>query len=158
MPEIIQVNRAWIKRQIDSARQSIGRYVTFYVPTRTACSLCVASGWYDTQNDTTYYTTCPICQGGYWITGYDEHEILGRIHWVSDEAITATPGGKYYIGEATVTIENKYLSIAQAAQTDKGKVIVDNHEMTITKIIPYGAPEITRYRVILRNAGEKPST
>jgi hypothetical protein len=157
MPEIIQVNRRWIKRQIDSARKSIGRNVTFYVPTRTACSLCSVSGWYDTTNDTTYYATCPICAGQYWITGYDAHVILARVHWVSDEAAQVTPGGKYYIGEATVTVENKYLDIVEAAQSEKGKVVVDNHEMNIVRITPYGAPEISRYRVVLKNAGERPA-
>jgi hypothetical protein len=84
------------------------------------------------------------------------NEVLARVHWVNDEAITATPGGKYFMGEATLTINIDDLEIAEQCQSESGKVYVDNHHMQITKIIPMGAPDINRYRVILKNMGDRP--
>lgn len=156
MPLITKVNREWIKKQIDSARVSIGRDVTFYTTTQTSCYLCVASGYYDPVNDTSYYIVCPVCKGNYWLETVSPNVVLARVHWVNDEAIRATPGGKYFTGEATVTIDKDYLSLAQQCQSESGKVVVDDHDMQITKIIPFGAPDITRYRVILRNMGDRP--
>lgn len=157
MPEIIKVNREWIKRQIDSARVSIGRNVSFYTTSRTGCTLCLASGYYNETLDSTFYTGCPICSGNFYIDAVTEHVILARVHWTNDEAATATPGGKYYIGDATVVIDPSYLDVAEAAQNETGKVVVDGHDMQITKIIPQGAPEPNRYRVVLKNQGERPS-
>ena len=152
------IDKTWIKQQIDEVREAIGRTVTFYTVSGTACSICVASGYYDPVNNTSYYIVCPICKGNYWVNTSVPNEILARIHWVNDEAITATPGGKYYVGEATVTIDEKYLTIAEQCQTESGKVLVDSHDMQISRIIPFGAPEISRYRVVLRNMGDRPAT
>jgi hypothetical protein len=151
------VSKEFIKRTIDSVRDEIGRNVTFYTVDRTDCSLCIASGYYDSVKDNSFYTLCPVCAGAYWITAAVGHEVLARVHWVNDEAITATPGGKYYIGEATLTIDTPYLSLAEACQNESGKVVVDSHDMMITKIIPFGAPEINRYRIILKNMGDRPA-
>lgn len=156
MPEIIRVNREWIKRQIDSARVSIGRNVSFYTTSRTGCTLCLASGYYNATLDSTFYTTCPICAGNFYTDAVTQHVILARVHWTNDEAATATPGGKYYMGDATVTIDPSYLSVAEAAQNQTGRVVVDGHDMQITKIIPKGAPEPNRYQVVLKNMGERP--
>ena len=157
MPEIIRVNREWIKRQIDSARDSIGRNVTFYTTDRTACSLCLASGYYNATLDATFYSNCPICSGAYYTDVVSSHTILARVHWTNDEAATATPGGKYFMGDATVTVDPSYRLIAEAAQNETGRVEVDGHDMQITKIIPLGAPEPNRYRVVLKNMGERPA-
>lgn len=155
MPLIVKVDRDWIKKQIDAGRESIGRNVTFYTVTRAPCSLCTASGYYDTVNDTTYYFNCPICNGMYWINTNVGTEILARVRWSNDQAITATPGGRYYIGDATATIEDKYLPVAEAAFRETGKVVVDDHEMQIIKIVPEGAAEINRYKVILKAYGDR---
>ena len=146
-----------IKAIIDNVREEIGRNVTFYTENLTACSLCVASGYYDPIGDTTFYTVCPICDGAYWINSALATDVLARVHWVNDEAITATPGGKYYIGEATLTVDPSYLDLAEACQRESGKVVVDSHDMQITKIIPMGAPTINRYRIILKNMGDRPT-
>ena len=149
------VNRPWIKQQINAVRESIGRNVTFYSVTRAPCSLCTASGLYDATNDTTYYFNCPVCRGQYWINTQVGTDVLARVRWSNDQAITATHGGRYYIGDATATIEDKYLSIAELAFKDTGKVVVDDHEMQIIKIIPEGAAEINRYKIILKGYGDK---
>jgi len=154
---IAVINKEAIKRIIDNVRDEIGHNVTFYTEGLTACSLCVASGYYDPVGDTTYYTVCPICNGSYWINSAIATEVLARVHWVNDEAITATPGGKYYIGEATLTIEPMYLDLAEACEKESGRIVVDGHNMAITKIIPMGAPGINRYRVILKNMGDRPT-
>lgn len=155
---IIQPDKEFLKQQIDSVREAIGRNVIFYTTTSSACPVCVASGGlYDSLNDNSFYINCPTCQGAYWIKTLVENEILARVHWVNDEAVTATPGGKYFLGEATVTIDTKYLSIAEQTQTESGKVVVDSHDMQITKIIPMGAPGINRYRVVLKNTGDRPA-
>jgi hypothetical protein len=155
MPFIVKMNPTWIKNQIDAARRSIGRTVTFYNVTRAPCSLCTASGYYDVVNDTTFNFNCPICNGQYWIDTEVGTDILARVAWTNDQAVTATPGGRYYIGDATATIENKYLSIADAAFKDTGKVVVDGREMQIIKIIPEGAVTINRFKVILKGYGDK---
>ena len=149
------INGLWIKEQIDSVREAIGRDVTFYSVTRASCSLCTASGYYDTVNDTTYYFNCPVCRGQYWIDTQVGTNVLARIRWSNDQAITATPGGRYYLGDATATIEDKYLPIAELAFKDTGKVLVDSHEMQIIKIIPEGAVSLNRYKVILKGYGDK---
>lgn len=155
MPLIIKVNRDWVKRNIDDGRKSIGRNVTFYNVAQAPCSLCTASGYYDTVNDTTFYFNCPVCNGQYYINTEVGTEVLARVRWSNDQAITATPGGRYYIGDATATIEDKYLSVAEAAFNDTGKVVVDDKEMQIIKIIPEGAMEINRYKVILKAYGDR---
>jgi hypothetical protein len=153
----ISVNPAYLKRLIDEVRNDIGRDVTFYTESLAACYLCAASGYYDTLGDISFYTTCPVCAGVYWLNSPLAHEILARVHWVNDEAITATPGGKYFLGEASLHIEPKYLSIAEDCQKATGKVNVDGHDMQISKIVPLGAPTINRYRVILKNMGDRPA-
>lgn len=157
MPEIIKVNREWLKRQIDSARVSIGRDVTFYTTDRTTCSLCTLSGYYNATTDSTVYFGCPVCAGNYYFMTISGHTILARVHWTNDEAVTATPGGKYFMGDATVTVDPSYRLLAEQTQSETGRVEVDGHDMQITKIIPLGAPEPNRYRVVLKNTGERPS-
>lgn len=157
MSLIIKVNREWIKRQIDSVRESIGRDVTVYTVDRTACTLCLPSGFYNANADSTFYYNCPVCQGSYYIEQLSPHTILARVHWTNDEAISATPGGKYYTGDATITVDPAYKEILEKSeQTNSGKVSVDGHTMFITKIIPMGAPEANRYRAVLKNSGGKP--
>lgn len=157
MSEIIKVNREWIKRQIDSARVSIGRNVSFYTTERTACTLCTPSGYYNSHTDSTLYFNCPVCSGAYWLLAETEHIILARVHWTNDEALDTTPGGKYFVGDATVTVDPAYRTIAEAAQNEDGKVVVDGHDMQIIKIIPLGAPDPNRYRVVLKGQGERPA-
>lgn len=146
----------WLQEQIDSVREQIGRNVTFYVSTQEECSLCVASGYYDAINDTTVYFNCPVCDGEYYMPTYEKTEVLARIHWVSDEQITATPGGKYFAGDCSIHVNPQYLSLAESAQKESGKVVVDGHDMQIDKIIPQGAPTINRFKLILKNMGGRP--
>ncbi len=145
-----------IKHDIDTLRGSIGRDVSFYTTTNSPCSLCVASGYYDTATDSSYFTTCPICSGAYYTDNATITVVNARIRWTSDEAITATPAGKYYAGDASIHIDPKYLVVAQAAQSETGKVVVDGHDMQISKIIPLGTITNNRLRLILVNSGERP--
>ena len=157
LPEIIKINREWVKRQIDSTRESIGRNVSFFTATRTACTLCAPSGYYNSAMDSTIYFNCPVCSGTYWLNSLAETVVLARVHWTNDEAIDTTPGGKFFIGDATVTVDPSYRVLAEDTQNESGKVVVDGHDMQIIKIIPLGAPEPNRYRVVLKNQGERPS-
>ncbi len=153
---IPNINNTWIKKQIDEVREQIGRTVIFYTVDSSACPLCDSGNLYDVVNDTSFNTLCAVCSGAYWLQTAVENEVLARVHWVNDEAITATPGGKYYTGEATVTIDESYRELAEQCQNEGGKVLVDGHSMQITRIIPFGAPAISRYRVILKNMGDRP--
>lgn len=146
-----------MKKQIDSARESIGRNVIFYTTVSGACTICVASGYLDSINNISTYYNCPECSGSYWKNSKVGTEVLARVHWVTDEAVTATPGGKYYLGDATVTIEKSHLELAMACQSETGTVEVDGREMTITRIQPIGAFDISRYRVILTGTGSRPN-
>lgn len=145
-----------MKQQIDSARESIGRNVTFYTVDKSACPLCLSGNLYDPITDNSFNVFCSVCKGSYWVNVAVGTEVLARVHWISDEGVTATPGGKYYLGDATVTVEKSYLDLAERCQDDGGKVLVDGHSMQISKIIPFGAFDITRYRVILKNMGDRP--
>lgn len=145
-----------IKHDIDTLRESIGRDVTFYVNSHSPCSLCLASGYYDSSTDTSFYTTCPICSGLFYTANASTTIVNARIRWTSDEAITATPAGKYYAGDAQIHIDPMYLVLAQSAQSDRGKVVVDGHNMKISKIIPLGTIETNRLRLVLVNSGERP--
>lgn len=157
LPDIIRVNREWIKRQIDSARVSIGRDVSFFTPSHTVCPLCTASGFYNAALDTTFYYNCPVCSGTYHIASLEETVVLARVHWTNDEAIDTTPGGKFFVGDATVTVDPSYRTLLEDTQVEDGKVVVDGHDMQIIKIIPLGAPEPNRYRAVLKNQGERPA-
>lgn len=150
------INGAQIKHDIDSLRNGIGRDVSFYANSHVPCSLCLASGYYDVTSDNSYFTTCPICSGSYYLDTATITVVNARIRWTSDEAITATPAGKYYAGDASLHIDPKYLAVAQASQSDQGKVVVDGHDMTISKIIPLGTITNNRLRIILVNSGERP--
>lgn len=151
------VDSQYIQDRIDEVRGLIGRTITFHTPTTTPCSLCVASGYYDDISDSTTYFTCPVCDGQYYLNGTTETEVLARIHWSNDEQITATPGGKYFIEDAYAHIEPQYLDLIEAAQSERGFVTIDGRIMTITKVLPQGAPTINRYRVILKGTGGRPT-
>ena len=151
------ISNVAIKGIIDAVRAEIGRTVTFYTQNLSPCPLCLTGNLYDSLGDISFNITCPTCAGTYWLNTATPTEVLARVHWVNDEAITATPGGKYYIGEATLTIDPTYLDLAEACQNERGRVVVDGHDMTITKIIPFGGPAINRYRVILKNMGDRPT-
>lgn len=150
------VNIPFIKAQIDGVRARIGRDVEVFYPSTSACSICVASGYLDAISNTSWYTTCPICQGSYWLATINSETILARVHWVSNEGITATPGGKYFLGDAQITVDPEHHSLLQSAQSEQGKVIVDGQEFQILRINPLGAPEINRIRAILRGKGGRP--
>ena len=153
---IIKVNREWIKRQIDAVRESIGRDIVFYTEDKSPCTLCLPSGFYNAATDSTVYYNCPVCAGNYYLNTVSGHVILARVRWTNDEAVNATPGGKYYVGDATATIDFNDRPVAEDCFSGAGRVDVDGHNMFITKIIPMGAPEPNRYRVVLRNAGNRP--
>lgn len=150
------VDKSYVKSQIDQAREQLGRTVAVHTPRRDGCSICVASGYYDAAHDNSYFVKCPQCKGTYWLNTTDVTEVLARVHWVQDEAITATPGGKYFLGDAQLTVDIKYRNIFEAAQVDSGKIVVDSHDMQVLRISPMGAPEINRYRIILRGMGDRP--
>lgn len=146
----------FLKSEIDSMRETIGRNVTIYTPAHEACVLCVASGYYDPVTDTSYYVVCPICSGAYWLATQTATEVLARVHWVSNEAITATPGGKFFLGDAHITVDPSYKTLLESAQNESGKILVDGQEMQIIRINPMGAPEINRVRAVLKGMGRRP--
>lgn len=146
----------FLKEQIDSVRESIGRDVTIYTPKEDTCVLCVASGYYDPISDTSFNVVCPQCNGAYWITSVEATTVLARIHWVGNEAVNLSPAGKYFTGEATITVDPDYTELLEAAQSDSGKVVVDGQDMEIIRINPMGAPQINRVRAVLRGMGNRP--
>lgn len=153
---MVNVDAQFVRARIDEVREAIGRTVTFNTLTMTPCVLCVASGYYDSFTDSTLYFTCPVCDGQYYMPTTTGTAVLARIHWTNDEQITATPGGKHFLGQCYIHIQPEYLELAEATQTDKGTVTVDGHTMSITKILPMGAPTINRYRLILVGDGHRP--
>lgn len=136
------VNPDYIKSKIDFIREEIGRDVTFY--TSTVNTDFVASGLYD-----------PMTYTGY-IPVTEATTVKARIHWVNTEKITMTPGGKYYVEDCTLGIDPEYHELAQQAMKETGKVLVDGHEMHITRIDAVGAPTINRYRVVCKSIGGQP--
>lgn len=152
------ISASFIKRQIDSVRGFIGRDVDIYTPIRTNCPRCTASGYYDSLNDTTFDTICPICLGDFYVNSETRTTVLARVHWTGDEIVTATPGGKYFIGDGWIIVDPSYLSLMQQAQTEGGRVVVDGQEMQITKLNPWGVPEVNRLRVVLKSTGDRRDT
>lgn len=65
----------------------------------------------------------------------------------------ATPGGKYFLGDAQITVDPCHTEVFQSAQNDAGKVVVDKQDMQIMRINPMGAPEINRVRIVLKGMG-----
>lgn len=150
------INPDFLKGEIDSMRETIGRNVTVNVRGNSPCPLCTASGYFDSISNTSYFTTCPVCSGAFWQDVEIATEVLARVHWVSDEAITATPGGKFFLGDAHITVDPSYQALLESAQNNYGNVVVDGRTMEITRINPMGAPEINRIRAILKGSGKRP--
>lgn len=139
------VSSEFVKSRIDNVRGQIGRYVTFYTPIAGQNTDFVASGFYNPLTFTGYVPT------------FETTEVLARVHWAGDERITATPGGKYFVGDCSLTIDPSYHDLAQRCMTsDEGKVVVDTKEVTITSIDPMGAPTVNRLRLLCKTTGVKP--
>lgn len=150
----VTVDIGYIKEAIDSVRESIGRVVTLYYSKLETCTICVASGYYDPISDTSWYTICPQCKGLYWLNTVIARDVVARVHWVGNEGITATPGGKYYLGDAQITVDPSERVWLSKTQDDAGKVVVDGQDFTITKIHPMGTPTVNRVRAVLKAMGD----
>lgn len=148
----------FLKSQIDTMRDAIGRNIIVHTKINDPCPLCTASGYYDSVSDSSYYLVCPVCAGNFWRDSTLETEVLARVHWVSNEAITATPGGKYFLGDAQITVDPSYQTLLEDAQNESGKIVVDGNDMEIIRINPMGAPTINRVRAILKTMGKRPNT
>jgi len=149
------INADYIKQQIDTVREQIGREVSIYIPIRSACVRCTASGFYDSFTDHSVFFTCPECKGSFWKDTLEETIILARVHWTSNEAINVTAGGKYYSGDAYFHVDPSYHTLLKTSM-DGGKVVIDGQEMNIIRINPGGAPTINRYKAILKGSGKSP--
>lgn len=150
-------NAELMKARIDAVREQIGRDVTFYTSKTSICTDCVASGYYDPVTDISSNYLCPICEGSGWSDSVDATVVNARVHWAGAERITATPGGKYYVGDCTLGVDIPYHELAQKAMKDGGKVVVDGRDVEIVGIDPVGAPIINRYRLICKAMGQKPA-
>lgn len=150
------VTSASIKRSIDATRRRIGRTIHIYTPTKIPCTICTAGGYYDILNDASAFTKCPECHGTFWKNELLDHKVLARVHWTTNEAISITPGGKYFTGDAYAVVDPSYHSIIAAAQENGGKVVIDGQDMTITKISPEGVGTVNRYKIILISSGQRP--
>jgi hypothetical protein len=150
-----EVDSDYIKEVIDGVRDQIGRDISIYTPIRSACVRCTASGFYDSISDHSIFFTCPECKGTFWKSGMEETTINARVHWTTNEGITATPAGKYYSGDAYFHVTTEYHELLQKCQNG-GKVMIDTQEMNIIKINPQGAPVVNRYKAILKGRGGPP--
>lgn len=144
-----------IKKDIDTLRGDIGRDILVYTATQNPCSICTTGGYYDSDTNKSRYIKCPECKGEFWRPDFEEHTILARVHWTTNEAMNMTPGGRYYTGDAYAVIDPQYHDVAREAQAE-GYLMVDGQKMNITKISPEGATSINRYKLILRGAGSRP--
>lgn len=151
------VNAAAMKSRIDAARQEIGRDVTFHTILGIACPLCTASGYLNPLSGDSYYYQCPTCSGQGYTNVTEATVVKARIHWTNDELRTASSVGKYYVGDCTLGVDIPYRELAERTQNESGKVVVDGHDMQIQKIIPVGAPIINRYRLVMKNMGDRPA-
>lgn len=146
----------YVKQRIDTVRERMERLTYFYTNERSACPICVTiSGAYDPINDVSFRVTCSGCLGAYWNLTPTANEVYGRVHWTDDEAVTATPGGKYYLGDAYIAINISDLALAERCQSFDGRVSVDDKYMTISRIDPLGALGTNRYKVILKSEGSR---
>lgn len=107
------------------------------------------------MSNSSWNITCPQCAGTGWLETVDSEDVLARVHWVSNEGIVATPGGKYFLGDAHITVDPCHTELFQSAQNEAGKVVVDSQDMQIMRINPMGAPEINRVRIILKSMGNR---
>lgn len=151
------IDKDYIKAQIDSARDYLGRYVTVNARGSVPCIQCTVSGYFDSLSGHSFFINCPECNGMFFKDVFVATEVLARIHWTDREAITATPGGKYYVGDATLGVDPSYQVLMESAQTD-GNIVVDGQTMLISKINPVGAPTINRLRIILKGGGDRPTS
>lgn len=147
------VNKDYIKQKVDAVREQIGRTVVVNTPAVTGCSICVPSGYLDTFSNTSTYIKCPVCRGSYWVETMEQTTLLARVHWVADEGMGVTPGGKFFVGEASMHVDPSYHSLMQETQA-KGFITIDGQEMQIVRIDPRGL-DINRLRIVLRSRGTK---
>jgi hypothetical protein len=140
----VPVNKEYLKSKIDRVREEIGRDVDFYTVVTGQNPDFTASGFYN-----------PLTYTGY-VKTLETTTVKARVHWASDERITATPGGKYYIGDCTLTVDPDYHELAQKAMIEGAYVVVDGRNMSVIGIDPKGAPEINRIRLICKAMGDKP--
>lgn len=153
---VVSPGPAYIKTQIDAGRQQIGRNVTVSVPGTAQCTQCTVSGFFDPLLQNSWFTTCPECHGAYYLPTFNQTTVLARIHWTDREAITASPGGKYFLGDATLHVDPSYQALMEQAQ-EGGTILVDGQVMTISRINPNGAPTINRLRIVLKATGDRPT-
>lgn len=85
----------------------------------------------------------------------EETTINARVHWTGNEAINATPGGKFFTGDGYFHVEPEKHELLQECMNG-GYVLIDEQEMNIIRINPQGAPEINRYRAIVKGKGGSP--
>jgi len=147
---------SWVLHVEDTILPGIQRIIYLYTTSKSACPTCLAATDYDSVNDCSFNPKCAICKGAYWVLTEVANAVPARIRWTNDQNITATPGGKYYVGDATAKIGLKYYDLAMSCQTFTGHVLVDGHDMTISKIVPVGTPIITQYHLVLKNMGNSP--
>jgi hypothetical protein len=145
----------WIKQVETVKLGEISRDITLYTNSKAACPVCSEANDYDATADASYNIVCAVCKGAYWVITQVANLVPARVHWTNDEFVTATPGGKYYVGEVHAKIDAAYLSLAQACQSFDSRVTVDGQEMTISRIVPLGTIEILQYQLILKGAGSK---
>ena len=140
----------WVKHVERVKFDALARDIYIYTTTKVACSLCTTSGSYDSIKDASYKVTCAECRGKFWVPTNVANVVPARVHWTNDEMVQATPGGKYYVGDATAKIGSEYHDLATECLTKEGRVVIDGQDMSITKIVPLGAFEAHQYRLILK--------
>lgn len=132
-----------VKAKIDAAREKIGRDVTFYTPIAGQNTDFTASGYYDPMSYTGFNPTL------------ETTVVKARVHWTDDERITATPGGKFFVGDCTLGIDPAYRELAEKAMLDESKIVVDGKDVIVIGIDPKGVMETNRLRLICKTVGSK---
>lgn len=123
---------------VDNIRGTIGRAVTFYVPTYSGCSVCSLDPVTNTSTD----SLCPTCSGLYWIPTYSGTTVSGHITWGNADLLDWRTGGQLFDGDCRVQI--KYTPTIAGVVNSTEYLTVDAKKLEIKSKILRGVPAINR--------------
>jgi hypothetical protein len=133
----------------DEIRNAIGVPVDFILQGQPfACSGCAVSGLYDSINETSLNSFCPICSGKYWITEDDTLTITAHVRWKSGDQPDRTIGGETMDGDCWITVSSTDLTNDQVSAIKE--IQVDKKQLEVYQTVYRGVPTRDRIRFTCR--------
>lgn len=124
---------------INEIRKVIGREVTFYTETSSACPACSGVDEYTGYSLNPF---CIVCSGTGLIKTVSGVDILAHVSWGTSEDERITRGGVYEFGNCTIQIE--YTEENKNLVNNAAYIIVDGKKVIKRDVIYRGVPTLNR--------------